>query len=108
MKALSIRARTALLCGTMVAAVALLALVILCMRSSGAKAWPSWALLLGGAAMVAAMEFALEDKILEGLTMDVCYVITAAGCCMMYTAVSRLRKMRLDPKRLAGIRRMTE
>ena len=89
-------------------AVALLILVILCMRSSGARAWPSWALLLGGAVLVAAMEFALEDKILEGLTMDVCYVITAAGCCMMYTAVSRLRKMRLDPKRLAGIRRMTE
>ena len=59
------------------------------------------------AAMVAAMEFALEDKILEGLTMDVCYVITAAGCCMMYLSVSRLRKLRLNPKRLAGIRRMT-
>ena len=88
-------------------AVLLLVLVILCARSSGEQAWPSGVLLRTGAEMVAAMEFALEDKILEGLTMDVCYVITAAGCCMMYLSVSRLRKLRLNPKRLAGIRRMT-
>ncbi len=76
-------------------AVLLLGLLILCAVRRGRKpAGLSWGLFLGGAALVAAMEFALEKKIgfLEWMPMDLCYAFSAAACFLMFEAVNRMRK----------------
>jgi hypothetical protein len=50
--------------------------------------------LCGGAVLVIAMEFALEKKIgfLEWMPMDLCYLVCAAGCWLLFQWVNRLRK----------------
>lgn len=79
-------------------AAVLLILLMLRFRREGKIRWGSLALLLGGAALVAAMEFALEKKIgfLEWMPMDLCYAASAAGCGMLLAAVlgGRRRKER--------------
>ncbi len=59
----------------------------------------SLALLCGGAVLVIAMEFALEKKIslLEWMPMDLCYLISGAGCVLMFAAVNRLRRAAAKP-----------
>ena len=76
-------------------AVALLALLVICAVRGGRKpAGPSWGLFAGGAALVLAMEFALEKKIgfLEWMPMDLCYVFSALGCGLLFLSVDRLRR----------------
>ena len=78
-------------------AVLLLSLLLLCAWKAGQwcrkQMWISLAVFSGGVILAGAMEFALEDKILEWMTMDLCYVCSAAGCWLLYLAVSRLRKL---------------
>lgn len=64
-------------------------------RGLGAPA----ALMLAGAGTVIAMEFALEKKIslLEWMPMDLCYLISGAGCVLMFAAVNRLRRAAAKP-----------
>ena len=74
-------------------AVVVLALLALCFCA--AKPRRAKRLLLGaggvvlGALLITAMEFALEKKIsaIEWVPMDVCYVLTAAGCALMALSV---------------------
>ena len=79
-------------------AAALLLLLLCCVRKAGQwnrkRMWISLGVLLGGAGLVIAMEFALEKKIgfLEWMPMDLCYVCLAAGCWLLFHAVNRLRK----------------
>lgn len=82
-------------------AVLLAALLVICWRRAGKGLGPSLPLLLGGALLVTAMEFALEKKIgfLEWMTMDLCYAVSALGCWMMFRAVDRLRRRTGDGAR---------
>ena len=79
-------------------AVILLLLVLYCWRKAEKGLPASLAMLLGGAALAGAMEFALEKKIsfLEWMPMDVCYLLTGAGCILMFLAVNRLRKRGME------------
>ena len=80
-------------------AVLILILLICCwarVRRETGSAGPgvSLALLCGGAVLVIAMEFALEKKIgfLEWMPMDLCYLVCALGCWMLFRSVDLLRK----------------
>ncbi len=76
--------------------VIVLALLILCYLRTSPKAPRKMALCTAGtvlcAAVVIAMEFALEKKIsaIEWMPMDVCYLIMAAACVTMIYIVRRL------------------
>ncbi len=88
-------------CNQVFAAVLLLILFFFCAR----RAWKAEALRLrglillvllmaAGVVMCWEMEFALEKKIsiLEWMTMDLCYLASAAGCSLMFLGVNILRK----------------
>ena len=75
-------------------AVLILILLICCWTRVRRGLGVSLALLCGGAVLVIAMEFALEKKIgfLEWMPMDLCYLVCAAGCWLLFRSVNRLRK----------------
>ena len=98
-------------CNQILSAVLLLLLVCLCVRAArkrgkeAAAGWPRWiGLLLGGAALVLVMEFALEGKIgfLEWMTMDLCYLVSAAGCAMMFLSVNLARRRALGKESVSA------
>ncbi len=95
-------------------AVLLLGLMLLCFarlrRQEGSRAGGSLAKSLGifacGVLLAGAMEFALEKKIgfLEWMPMDCCYVLSTAGCLLLFQACERLRRPAFGEEKGKGAR----